>query len=67
MPCIKNSGGTTGLDAERTITEIEALERMFSLSDPRPPGLGYLPFVNHLHDEKLARNPWFQLWKRYGK
>ena len=55
------------MDAERTISEIETLERMFALSDPRPPRLGSLPFLNHLHDEKLARNPWFQLLKRYGK
>jgi len=55
------------LDPERTISEIEALERMFALSDPRPPEVGHLPFINQLHDEKLSRNPWFQLWKRYGK
>lgn len=55
------------MDAERIISEIQALERMFALPDPRPPKIGQLPAVNQQHDEKLARNPWFQLWKRYGK
>jgi hypothetical protein len=55
------------LDAERTISEIETLEKLFALADPRPPGDGHLIYLNNQHDEKLAHNPWFQLWKRYGK
>jgi len=55
------------MDAERIISDIEALERMLALPNPRPPGPGQLTFVNQIHDEKMARNPWFQLWKTYGK
>ncbi len=55
------------MDAERIISEIEALERLLALPDPRQPDPGHLPFVNQQHDEKMARNPWFQLWRTYGK
>jgi hypothetical protein len=55
------------MDAERIISEIETLERIFALPDPRPLQTSQLPVINHLHDEKLSRNPWFQLWQRYGK
>lgn len=55
------------MDIERVITEIEMLERMIALPDPRPLGLSDRAALNQQHDEKLAGNPWFQLWKRYGK
>ncbi len=55
------------MDAERIISEIETLERMFALPDPRPLAATQLPAINQWHDERLSRNPWFQLWQRYGK
>jgi hypothetical protein len=38
------------MELEKIIAEIEALEQMFRLPDTRN------------LDERLARNPWFQLW-----
>jgi hypothetical protein len=55
------------MDINKVITEIETLERIFSLPDPRPFGLSDRAAANQEHDEKLADNPWFRLWKRYGK
>ena len=54
------------MDLEKTISEIEWLERIFSLPDQRPPGLRDREATNRRHDELLADNPWFRLWKRYG-
>jgi hypothetical protein len=55
------------MDAERTINEIELLEQIFSLPDARPLQAADLTVINHQHDTRLARNPWFQLWNTYGK
>jgi hypothetical protein len=57
-------GGTMNL--EKTIAEIEWLERLFTLPDNRPLQLSDLYTVNQRHDEMYANNPWFRLWKRYG-
>ena len=54
------------MDAEKTIADIEQLERMFALPDPRPLGTRELASINRVHDEKCAANPWFKLWQRYG-
>jgi hypothetical protein len=54
------------MDAEKTIAEIEQLERIFALPDPRPMSSNDLSAANRRHDEMLARNPWFQIWQRYG-
>jgi hypothetical protein len=54
------------MDAEKTIAEIELLERIFAVPDTRPLSSSDLWAVNRRHDEMLAHNPWFQLWQRYG-
>jgi len=54
------------MDAEKTIAEIELLEQLFALRDPRPLGTRELASINRVHDEKCAANPWFKLWQRYG-
>ena len=53
------------MDAEKIISEIEALERLLSLPDPRPLQPSDISAINQRHDEKLAKNPWFQLWNSY--
>lgn len=55
-----------GMDVEKTITEIEWLERLYSLPDKRQLVLADRYAANQRHDEMYANNPWFQLWKRYG-
>jgi len=55
-----------GMDAEQTIAEIETLERIFSVPDPRPLSPSDLSAANRRHDEMLAHSPWFRLWQRYG-
>jgi len=59
-------GILSGLDAERIIGEIELLERMFRQPDLRPLNEREILAANRRHDEKLARSPWFRLWKSYG-
>ncbi len=54
------------MDLEKTISEIEWLERIFSLPDARPLQLRDREAANQRHDELLADNPWFKLGKRYG-
>jgi hypothetical protein len=54
------------MDAERTIAEIEWLERILSAPDPRPLNASDLAAANRKHDDALASSPWFQLWRRYG-
>jgi hypothetical protein len=54
------------MDAEKTIAEIEWLERLYSLLDARPLQLADRYAANQKHDERYADNPWFRLWKRYG-
>jgi len=51
---------------DQTISEIERLEEIFALPDPRPLSASDLSAANRLHDEKLAHSPWFRLWQRYG-
>jgi len=54
------------MDAEKTIAEIELLERIFAVRDPRPMSMSDLAAANRRHDEMLAHSPWFRLWQRYG-
>jgi hypothetical protein len=54
------------MNLERTISEIEWLEQLYALPDPRPLQLNDLYAANQKHDERIANNPWFKLWKRYG-
>jgi len=54
------------MDAEKTIAEIEQLERMFAVPDTRPLSPSDLSAANRRHDEMLAHSPWFRLWQRYG-
>lgn len=54
------------MDTEQTIAEIEWLERIFVVRDPRPLSASDLAAANRRHDEKQANSPWFRLWQRYG-
>jgi hypothetical protein len=54
------------MDAEKTIAEIERLERIFAVPDTRPLSLSDLTAANRKHDDTLANSPWFRLWQRYG-
>jgi len=54
------------MDAEQTIAEIESLERIFAVPDPRPLSASDLAAANRRHDERQANSPWFRLWQRYG-
>jgi len=54
------------MNAEKTIAEIEWLERIFSVPDTRPLSPNDLSAANRRHDETLAHSPWFRLWQRYG-
>lgn len=54
------------MDIDKTIAEIEWLERIFALPDTRRLRLADREAANRNHDEMLAANPWFRLWKRYG-
>jgi hypothetical protein len=54
------------VDAERTIADIECLERIFAAPDTRPLSPSDLAAANRRHDATLAQSPWFRLWQRYG-
>jgi hypothetical protein len=54
------------MNAEKTIAEIEWLERIFAVPDTRPLSASDLAAANRKHDEMLAHSPWFRLWQRYG-
>lgn len=54
------------MDAERTITEIEWLERISVLPDTRPLSSSDVAAANRRHDETQAHSPWFRLWQHYG-
>ena len=55
-----------GMDVERIISEIEALERIFAEPDTRPLSANDLSAANRRHDEANAHSPWFKLWQSYG-
>jgi hypothetical protein len=54
------------MDAERVISEIEWLERIFALPDTRELRLTDREALNRKHDAMYAANPWFRLWKHFG-
>ena len=54
------------MDPERTIAEIESLERIFALRDPRPLQASDIAAANQRHDQNLATSPWFKLWRDFG-
>jgi hypothetical protein len=54
------------MDIERAIAEIEWLEHIYALPDPRPQTLADRNAANQRHDEIYAQNPWFRLWKHFG-
>jgi hypothetical protein len=54
------------MNCDKTIAEIEWLERLYDLPDNRPLQLSDRYAANQRHDEKYANNAWFRLWKRYG-
>ena len=54
------------MDVEKTIAEIEWLERIFALPNTRPFKSSDLSAANRRHDEMNAHSPWFRLWQRYG-
>ena len=54
------------MDAERTIAEIEWLERISSLPDTRPLSASDIAAANRRHDEALSHSPWFRLWQSFG-
>jgi hypothetical protein len=54
------------MDAEGVIAEIESLERILALPDPRPMSASDLSAANRRHDQKNANSPWFKLWQAYG-
>jgi hypothetical protein len=56
----------SGMDIDRTIIEIEYLERIFAVPDTRPLSPSDLAAANRRHDEMLAHSPWFKIWQRYG-
>jgi hypothetical protein len=54
------------MNVDRTIAEIEWLEQLFALPDPRPLQATDLYAANQRHDQACANNPWFRIWQRYG-
>ncbi|HWR15383.1 MAG TPA: hypothetical protein VN577_11170 [Terriglobales bacterium] len=54
------------MDPEKTIAEIEWLERIFALPDGRPSSPADREAANRRHDQALASSPWFKLWQSYG-
>jgi hypothetical protein len=54
------------MDIEQTIADIEQLERIFSVPDTRPLSNSDIAAANRMHDERLAKSPWFKLWQHYG-
>ncbi len=54
------------MDVERTISEIESLERLFAMPDKRPLQTKDLSAANERHDQACASNPWFKLWQQFG-
>ena len=55
-----------GMDVERTIADIERLERLLAVPDTRPLKASDLTAANRRHDATLAHSPWFRLWQEYG-
>lgn len=54
----------TEMDVEQTIVEIEHLELIFAVPHVRPLSPSDLAALNRRHDELLAHNPSFRLFRR---
>lgn len=54
------------MDTEKTIAEIELLERIHALPDTRPFSITDREAANRRHDETCASNPWFKVWQQFG-
>ena len=54
------------MDVERTIADIERLERMLAVPDRRPLNASDISAANQKHDARLAKSPWFRLWQDFG-
>lgn len=54
------------MDIERTIDDIERLERLYAVPDKRPLSSNDISAANRRHDELLANSPWFRLWQHFG-
>ena len=54
------------MDAEKTIAEIESLERTVALPDARPLNSRDISAANERHDKTNAGSPWFKLWNDFG-
>ncbi len=54
------------MEPERTIADIEVLERLLALPDTRPLQPSDIAAANLRHDQSLASSPWFKLWKDFG-
>lgn len=52
------------MDTEKTIAEIEMLEKILMLPDKRPLRMDDWKAANREHDQTYANDPWFRLWKR---
>jgi len=54
------------VDIEKTIADVEWLERIFALPDTRGFRASDREAANRRHDDMHAANPWFRLWKDFG-
>jgi len=54
------------VDIEKTISEIELLERLVALPDTRPFSSADREAANRRHDQMSANNPWFRVWQQFG-
>jgi hypothetical protein len=54
------------MDADKTIAEIELLERIHALPDTRPFSVADREAANRMHDERHEPNPWFRVWQQFG-
>jgi len=54
------------VDVEKTISEIELLERLLTLPDRRAFSSADREAANRRHDESIANNPWFRMWQQFG-
>jgi len=54
------------VDVEKTISDIELLERLYALADGRGISVSDREAANRRHDEMCASNPWFKVWQQFG-
>ena len=54
------------MDVEKTISDIELLERIYVLPDNRAFSAADREAANRRHDQMCASNPWFKVWQQFG-